>query len=75
MDILITVGEYLLSHGREYPKANENNSIPSNAFAKANLPMVVACSNCEMTMACHEYLPCTRDGIIYCDDCAGVLES
>jgi hypothetical protein len=72
---LITVGEYLVLQGRKYPTANAEGLITEQAFAEANLPMMVSCARCEHTMPCTEDLRCTQQGTIFCGDCAeGALE-
>ena len=53
-------------------KMPEGN-IPGNWFTENNLPMVVKCSCCEMSMAS----PCAwidNDGYVFCTECAGVNE-
>ena len=61
-----TMREWLKENlGIEMPEGNINGSW----FAENNLPMIVECSCCGMTMA----LPSTyvENGYIYCGNCKG----
>lgn len=50
----------------EMPKG----SVPAAWFAEQDLPMIVMCSCCEMTMALpNAYI--NDEGYTYCSDCAG----
>lgn len=70
---LITVGEYLAAEGREYPEPdNEDGSISLAAFEAADLPMVVQCTGCQMTMVLTpERFIDPKSGEIFCTSCAG----
>jgi hypothetical protein len=68
---MITCGEFLKRQGREFPKANAEGYITGEDYDRADLPMVVSCTACTMTMALHENRACDEQGLIYCDDCAG----
>ena len=50
----------------EYP---ETDTISGDWFEENHLPMVVACSCCEMTMALPSAM-IDEDGKVYCTDCA-----
>ncbi len=72
---MMTVESYLKSKGREYPKPDgEDGSISLAAFEAVGVPMVVACTNCEMTMVCGPKVPCDEDGRIWCTECAEAFE-
>lgn len=50
----------------EMPKGN----VPAEWFAEHDLPMVVRCTCCEMTMAApNAFLD--EEGYTYCSDCSG----
>jgi len=53
---LVNVREYLAATGRAYPAPDRGDSISSDAFERAGLPMVVECAGCAMTMALHDQL-------------------
>lgn len=72
---MLTVKRYLEKNGKRYPEPDrEDGSISLAAFDKAGLPMVVACTNCTMTMVCGPDRACDEDGKIFCDDCAAELK-
>jgi len=69
---MITVGKFLESIGKSYPKPDcDDGGISGQAFQDAGLPMVVACTCCEMTMVLTPDRPCDADGAIYWRACAG----
>jgi hypothetical protein len=71
---MMTLKEYLEAHGRKYPEPDgEDGSISMAAFDAEHLPMVVACTNCSMTMACRSDLPVDDNGHIYCYECADAI--
>lgn len=72
---MITVGQYLKSIGKSFPKADADGTIPMSRFTEANLPMVVQCTHCTMTMCLRESLPCTQCGLVYCDECGAMYEA
>jgi len=52
---------------------DENGAISGSEFAKYDLPMVVSCFNCEMTMVFFSAL-IDGDGRIFCSECGGEYE-
>lgn len=59
-----------LSFDLEAEKAAHDGGITGEAFDALGLPLVVACSGCEMTMAFpNSYVD--QHGRIWCDDCGG----
>lgn len=71
---MLTVGEYLKRERREFPKPDCDNgrATSGEAYAKAGLPMVVACANCTMTFALTENRLCDEQGHVFCSaECAG----
>lgn len=69
---MTNIKQYLESVGRSYPEPDmPDGSISGEAFEKAGLPMVIACSHCSMTMVCTPERPCLEDGAVLCEECAG----
>lgn len=66
----MNVREYLESQGRAFPEADADGSTSGEAYAAAGLPMVVACTGCEMTMALTPDRACDSGGRVYCAQCA-----
>lgn len=65
-----TAREYLAEHNPEFTKATEGlDSIPGSLFQQHGVPMVVACTHCQMTMAVFSAL-IDEDGRCFCGDCA-----
>ncbi len=52
---------------------NEDGCIPASEFDKHNLPMVVACTNCTMTMPIFSCWIDEED-FTFCGDCCGGVE-
>ena len=72
---MITVKQWLESHGRSYPEPDlPDGCISSAAFERARLPMVIACTHCTMTMALADDLPCDEEGHVFCGECADIHE-
>ena len=46
------------------------DEIDGATFARLDLPMVVACTNCRMTMALPSALV-DEDGTVWCSECGG----
>lgn len=67
---MLTVKTYLEAQGRSYPEANAEGHITGEQFEAAGLPMVVACTGCEMTMVLTADRPCDGSGRVYCEQCA-----
>jgi hypothetical protein len=65
-----TVGAWLKAHGREFPMSNSEGLITAADYERANVPMVVACAGCTMTMVCHPDLACNDAGQVFCAGCA-----
>lgn len=66
-----TVKQWLESKGRKFPEPDgEDGSTSMAAYEAANLPMVIACARCEMTMALTPERACDAEGRIFCADCA-----
>ena len=66
-----TVKQWLESHGKKFPEPDgDDESVSMAAYEAAGLPMVVACTDCRMTMALHAERPCNEAGEVFCDDCA-----
>ena len=69
---MTTFRNYILSNfGLEMP--SRNREIPASWFTENGLPLVVACTNCGMTMA-SPWCWVDHDGQCYCDVCAGAEE-
>lgn len=66
----MTLEQYLAANGREYPTADANGMISGEAFEAADLPMVVCCTHCTMSMVARRDLFVTENGLVYCDDCS-----
>jgi hypothetical protein len=66
----VTAGAWLKAHGREFPKPNADGLITAADYELANVPMVVACAGCNMTMVCHPDLACNDAGQVFCAGCA-----
>lgn len=68
---LTTVAKYLHSQGRQFPRPDAEGKITMAAFDDAGIPMVVACTACEMTMTCHSKRKVDAEtGAVFCDSCA-----
>jgi hypothetical protein len=67
-----TVKTWLESQGRKFPEpdCDDGEGTSMAAYEAANLPMVIACTNCQMTMALTAERPCNSEGEIFCADCA-----
>ncbi len=67
---MITGEQYCKSQGLDFsiwPKQN----VPAEEFYKRNIPLVVACSNCTMTMTIGSSV--IEKGCFYCSDCAEAI--
>lgn len=66
-----TMAAFLQSVGREFPQPHlATGGISSESFAKARLPLLVACVVCGMSMPSNPGTPCDEHGQIYCFGCA-----
>ncbi len=71
---LVTVKAYLEAAGHAYPKPDPDGSIPASAFSALGLNIVVACTNCEMTMCLGPTKLVDEEGLVYCKECAKSYE-
>lgn len=68
---LSTLDAFLRSLGREFPKPDlANGNIGEESFAKARVPLLVACIVCGMSMPSNPSTPCDEYGQLYCFVCA-----
>lgn len=65
----MSVVEYLKNKGIEIPKG----SVPMAWFDKNDLPVIVECNCCGMTM-CSLSAYLDKDMFTYCGDCANFLK-
>lgn len=66
---MISFRQYVESQNIKMPHGN----IPGSWFMENNLPMVLRCSCCDMTMASPSVW-IDDEGYVYCGDCAGIKE-
>ena len=71
---LVTVKAYLETEGHTYPEPGPDGSIPASAFSALGLNIVVACTNCEMTMCLGPTKLVDEEGLVYCKACAKSYE-
>lgn len=73
---MTTVAEYLARRGRKFPTPDADGRISGERFAEADLPMVVACAHCDMSMVLHERrFVDDESGKLFCDECGEMLRS
>lgn len=66
-----TAREYLAEHSPAFAEAIKGlDSIPGDLFQQHGVPMVVACTHCQMTMAVFS-AKVDDHGNTWCVDCAG----
>lgn len=68
--MMMTVGEFLARQDRTFPKPDAQGRLTLEDFERAQLPMVVACTECGMTMVLSETRACDNHGRIFCSTCA-----
>lgn len=66
---MLTFKDYIDKH---YNIKMPSGEIPGSWFSKHGLPMVVACTCCQMTMASPSALV-DEDGSVYCSTCGDQL--
>jgi hypothetical protein len=63
------VEKWLHQHGKKYPNADPDGSIPLSRFDEAGIPAIVACTECTMTMPLRPDTFCYEDGHVLCTRC------
>ena len=71
---MMTLQAYLESKGRTYPAPDSKGFITAAQMQAAGLPMIVACTHCQMTMATASTRKVDEHGNVFCDDCVEIIE-